>query len=139
MIGIIAVAWLALCPSAHAANAMVYYGCDLSRDTFPDTLMFAARGALSPTSIERAAVTPVSPLAPGEIPPWPGELDMIFRLYEEQIGGEPIWVENWENVPVDEHGVFHVLLGSHEDLDLALFEPEGHPMGAGIKIGRAHV
>ncbi|MEW5875657.1 MAG: hypothetical protein AB1752_10800 [Candidatus Zixiibacteriota bacterium] len=126
MIGIVAVAWIAMCPFAHAESAMVYFGCDLSRDTFPDTLKAAAREALNPTSIERASVDPVSPLDPGEAPPWPGNLDMNFRLFEESVGGENVWQESWSGVPVDENGVFHVLLGSHEDLDLALFGPKGY-------------
>jgi len=61
-----------------------------------------------------------------------GEVDVRFTIYTGPQGGIQLWQEN-QKVTAD-NGIFHVLLGMAEPLDLAIFgDYEG--LWLGIKIG----
>lgn len=74
----------------------------------------------------------------GVIPRATGTVGITFALYNEQVGGAPIWVET-QNVTLDQQGRYAVLLGakSEEGLPISAFvsgearwlgiEPQGQP------------
>jgi hypothetical protein len=43
--------------------------------------------------------------------PRTGTVGVMFSIYSEQIGGQPIWIET-QNVEPDAHGKYSILLGS---------------------------
>lgn len=73
---------------------------------------------------ERAAKTAPTPSRPEAVPetmnyqglleeggePSAGTKSMIFRLFDTELGGTPLWEES-QNVTVEENGLFNVMLG----------------------------
>jgi hypothetical protein len=61
--------------------------------------------------------------------PVSGSMNMVFRVYADSVGGNPLWEETYDNitgqVAVDNLGLFEVLLGSRTPIPVAVFPSNG--------------
>jgi len=64
-----------------------------------------------------------------------GNVDMIFRIYNVDTGGTPLWIEEHtgENAVPVQNGLFQVYLGSLQPFPPDLWE--GEPLYMGIEVG----
>jgi hypothetical protein len=49
--------------------------------------------------------------------PEPGSHDLVFRIFEQEVGGTPVWDET-HNVDADDTGVVSLILGSNAPIDI---------------------
>ncbi|MCC6475574.1 hypothetical protein IT157_00850, partial [bacterium] len=52
--------------------------------------------------------------------PYDSTITLTLRLYDEQVGGAPVWSETYSNLSI-ERGLFSVTMGQTASLDLAHF------------------
>lgn len=95
------------------------------------TIPSLAAPLIVPSATSTSVISYQGRLADSNGNPLTGEYDLEFRIYEEQVGGEPLWRES-QPVSVSD-GLFSVMLGNIDD---TLAEAtEGHDeLYLGIKV-----